>query len=493
MSSGTSHIGSVLDTNRNIESFLDTPPDDSKQYKSYLSSLYRVMNLTTADMLEALVFGVDISVYKRFNRSEKQYKRAEILGVRESTLISDYDGDKKIVKAAIRGHKEGYIIKTVMDLRGCSRMATLAKDDRGLAYISSTSDKCRNKYCFICNRSRSQKFTGRFVRLIEMKFSDFRKYRFYFLTLTLVHNNKVRKGDYLKELKGYVGKLFRSKMFRDQVRPAEGESKIGSIRSYENKVGLNGNHIHVHILLMCDKIGKVAEVEKKIREWWIKKTKVSGEESNQIRLDLIGKGLGSGDWSDFLGSVREVMKYSTKFNDTNAVSNKEVKILGDWMKSSKGKNFKTATGLFSGYQLTSHKSSLDEEIEKEEKVPRYVASTTGLSYKNKKYGRLSLKKKYTKEERAVLKDDIKLVAGSVVELAEVYDDYEMRDILNSNNLRSVQEKIVEIDKHRVESEEWERQAMEAKNKMLQERQDWLMSQKGMERDEHGFYVPIVTK
>lgn len=489
MSSFPPPVGSVLDTNRNIASISSTKKDArtqaDKQYKSYLTSLYRVMNLSTADMIESLAFGCNMRQYRKLNRVEKDRSRAKLLGVTEATLRPRNDHDKELLKAAVKGNPDGYLFRTTMDLRKCSHLVSMARDDEGNEFINGTSDKCRNKYCFICNRAKSQKFTGRFVKLIEEKFSDFDKYRFYFLTLTLVHNSKVRRGDYLAELKGYVGKLFRSKMFKNNIRPPHGHDKIGTIRSYENKVGDNGNHIHVHILIMCDKVGKVKLLEQKIRSWWKTKTLISNHQSNQVRFDLIGKGLASGDWSGFLGSVREVMKYSTKFNDTNKITSRELSTFGDWMKSSKGKNFKNATGLFSGYQLTSHKSKLDDKPDEEledKPLTRYIASATGLKYYSTKKGEINLKKKYDKNSREEMKDSMSIIGGEVYELNEVYDELEMRELLNQKSLMNVAEMALELNQHKEELRQTEEWAVELNKKRMLEM--------GLIIDDDGFITQV---
>lgn len=492
MPSRTRQNGSVLDTNRNIASISSSQMDGfvpaDKQYKSFLLSLYRIMNLNTADMVESLVFATDMRKYKKMNRHEKVSSRAKVLGVSESDILSDDENKMKSLKSTIKLHPDGYLMKTTMDLRGCSRLCSMAKDDDGREFVANTGYKCRNKYCFVCNRARSQKFTGRFVKLITDKFCDFNKYRFYFLTLTLVHNDKVRTGDYLAELKGYVNKLTRSKLWRSNIRPPSGHKEIGTVRSYENKVGRNGNHIHVHMLLMCDKIGRVTGLEKKIREWWRDKTLVSKYQSNQIRLDLIGKGLASGDWSGFLGSVREVMKYSTKFNDTNAVTSREVKILGDWMKSSKGKNFKNATGLFSGYGLTSHKSKLDDKDDEDvadKKLSLYIAQASGLKYHSSKVGSVSLVNKYDAKTRVELKDSVTIVGGDVVELTDVYDDMELKELLNQKSLVKAAALAQEISKVKADNDDWLEGYTTAWHKKLRDKQ-------GVRLDDDGFNVPIET-
>lgn len=441
----TRRKGEFLDTNRNIPTI--SPNSEVHQngrkapaslaYSSFLQSLYKIMNLQLADILESEVFGITMSEYRRMSRVAKTKIRADMLGysVEEFEYVrkSSYKDDRKELKSRINALKYGYIIRTVMSLRVCAQMAIVEVAKEGNRVVS-TSSKCRNKYCYTCNRIKSTKLSRRFEKLLEDEFST-HDYCFYFMTLTLRHNDKIRKGDYLEELKSYQQKLFRSKMFRELCKPPLGRKKNGIIQSFENVISKRGNHIHSHNLIVCKKIDVDDLVaEERIRKWWFKKTMivVDGAElgSDQVNFKEVGS-----DGQDMKGSILETFKYSTKVGDTNRVNSVEKRNLAKWLVDSKGKNFINASGLFRGFELAACKSKLDPEKEERvfnKKAQFKLTKLSGLKYRKKGQAMKLKTKKVGKLERKIIKESVVMDKPINMLSEDVTTVVEMIERLESN-------------------------------------------------------------
>ena len=423
-------ISSNLDTTETFLHFSQGNKAQNPTRSSFIKSLYRVMNLQFADSLEAQLFDVDLSVYRDMNRRQRDYLRAKLIDLKledyEYYKTAENENDRKYFKSKLKASVHYYQIKTIMDLRTCSMIAMV--EDR--IKIVKTSDSCKNKYCYICNRDKSARLSQRFMKLIDTKFSDLDKYRFYFLTLTLRHDRdlEIRDGNYLQELKDYQNKLFRSKMFKSNFQNPVGHDRIGIIQSFENVISDKGYHIHSHILIMSHKLMKsVKFVQEDIKAWWRKKTMVVKDgvdyDTHQLQLKLIGKGISKDNKNDLLGSIRETFKYTTKVSDTNKMTNRQGRLLVDWMNDSKGKNMLNAIGLFRGFKLTSAKSDLDDS--KDIFVPRenglYELDRTGsIKYKSGKED-LNLYKRFSKNDRLKYFEKVKInqLSGSNVDVSEV--------------------------------------------------------------------------
>jgi len=132
-------------------------------------------------------------------------------------------------------------------LRWCSSVS-LVSVDKSYAEVVGTSKKCRNKFCYLCNRAKSKKLSTRLVRAITEDLKDYEGYHFYFLTLTLKHDESTRNYDYLSELKDYQSKLFRSKVWKDIFG-----SDHGVIQAFENSM-VKGMHIHSHNMVFAPRL-----------------------------------------------------------------------------------------------------------------------------------------------------------------------------------------------------------------------------------------------
>ena len=327
---------SVLDTKETFRHFSGETAGSDSNKSAFFKSLYRYLNLRLADVLE-------------------------------STSLGDHEDVYKVIKS----------------LRCCSTVSLVEVDERSNARVITGSKKCRSKFCYICNRQKSKKLTQRLIHAMSDDLSVFDGYRYYFLTLTLKHDEKTRNYDYLSELKDYQNKLFKSKKFR-----AIFSSQNGIIQAFENSM-VKGMHIHSHNMIFAPRLTiPAAEAEQKIRDIWKRLTK----DSVQIRLDLIGKGFGDDD-SKMTKSVIELFKYSTKMSFKKKDSAARNERLAEWVVSSKHKNFINARGIFRGLQLTGHESRLDlpyvpdsYDIEKE----HYLAKTVHLQFNHSHFREYSV-------------------------------------------------------------------------------------------------------
>ena len=346
MSSFPRRIPSVLDNKATFLQFLPKEKGTAKQKNAWFTSLYRYFNLRLATALESTQLGEDESI-------------------------------KKVIAA----------------LRWCSSIS-LVSVDRSEANIISTSKKCRNKFCYLCNRQKSKKLTTRLMKAITEDLGDYTDHYFYFLTLTLKHDSGTRNYDYLSELKDYQNKLFRCKVWKEIFG-----TDNGIIQAFENSM-VKGMHIHSHNMVFAPRIKvPVARAEQMIRDKWLKLTK----DSMVIRLDLVGKGVHDLESEKMRKSVMELFKYSTKMSFKRRDSLYANQRLAEWVISSKGKNFTNARGLFRGLQLTGHKSRLDEKMEPkvlDTSIKHYFEKTTKVRFNH------STRKEYSSEERRVVLDDV---------------------------------------------------------------------------------------
>jgi len=364
---------SVLDTKETFLHFSPKVRGSDEQKNDFFRSLYRVLNLRIADALE-------------------------------STSIANDEDVNKVIRR----------------LRFCSSLSLVEVDDT-LAGVKSVSKKCRSKFCYICNRQKSKKLSHRLIKLLTTELRPFRHYRFYFLTLTLKHDNKTRNYDYLSELKDYQNKLFRSKKFKKLFG-----DEIGIIQAFENSL-VKGYHIHSHNLIMAPRLTTAAKkAEAQIRSIWKRLTK----DSTQVRLDLVCKGLGDDD-TKLMGTIMELFKYSTKmsFKSDNSADRNEK--LAQWVISSKHKNFLNAKGLFRGHELTSYKSKLDDIFDKpgyDLLKDYYFVRTASLKFNH------STRKEYTADERREILKEIYLKRiNSTLNVTGLEEEFENLLLLGFND------------------------------------------------------------
>ena len=335
---------SVLDNKATFRHFLPKERGQQHQKNSWLKSLYRYLNCRLAQALED----------------------------------SSYSEDPTIRTAIIA-------------LRYCSSMSLVSVRDANVKVVG-TSKSCRNKYCYICNRSKSTKLSSRLIRAIVDDLDYIKGYHFYFINFTLRHGDGSRTGDYLSDLKSCQNKLFRSKMWKGFFG-----SDTGMILGYENSIK-DDYHIHCHGLLFAPKLTKpVNDVQAALQAKW---HKISGD-SWSIVLDLIGRGQKDIGSDLMRKKVAEIFKYSTKMSvKTNGT---DPDLLAQWILSSKHRNFTTARGLFRGLQLTGHKSRLDEPVAPFDypgDLSYFFERTSRMSFNHTQF------KFYTKEERRLILKDV---------------------------------------------------------------------------------------
>ena len=250
-------------------------------------------------------------------------------------------------------HKEDETIKKVSkQLACCASHSEVKVHDGDEAHITKTSKKCKSRYCLICSRIESNKNTMKFFdKATSEEHSEFfSPRRFYFLTLTLKHNADIRNDNYLKELRSYITKLTRSKLFRDVFIQSKDKNNFGAIQSIEMTMSADSYHIHSHILICCLPLqDEVSKIEAKIRAAW---SKISGD-SDQVRLDLIKYTPGIVDENDIevtqdklISAVSEVFKYVVKSESLSKMRGDQVDKMAQWIIDTKGKNFINALGYF---------------------------------------------------------------------------------------------------------------------------------------------------
>ncbi|MEM1325938.1 MAG: protein rep [Bacteroidota bacterium] len=293
------------------------------------------------------------------------------------------------------------INKVVRNLRWCSSVA-LVEHDYQSASLFESSKNCKNTHCAICARNRSTKLVNRLLAAIKDKdnadrFDD--KY-FYFLTLTVKHDDKTRTGNYLDEFNKYFNSLVRSKMWKRLFPTAKGQHISGWIHNRECTLCPHGYHIHAHTLICCPRLTKkIKLVQEELRlKWW----KITGDSEFGVRFDLIkfdkskyvssaNSGPSAQSSKVEFGAIREVFKYSVKagqidkIGDGTTEGTQKLNLYAEWILSTKGKNFINCSGLFRGLELTGAKSRYDKEVEKREVVDAHgveyaIGKTSNISF-----------------------------------------------------------------------------------------------------------------
>lgn len=391
---------SVLDTKETfLQKSAKTPENtgsSNQALKTYFKSLYKVRNYRLADALER----------SHFAENEE-------------------------------------VLKVIRNLRFCNSVCVL-ENTEGNIYRMNMS--CKNKFCFLCCRAKSAKLSSRMMALLNDKFQDRAKYHFYFLTLTLQHNDKIRKGLYLKELKSLMNKLFKSKAFTDNFTTDCDKNKIGIVQSFENSISKKGNHIHSHNLIMCNRVtNNINLIQNEIKIKW---KKLSGG-SDQIRLDLVrSKGK---DNNDVLGAVKELFKYTIKTNNSNKISRLEADRIAYWMIKTKGQNMINARGLLRGYGITANKCKYDAKPERNlnDRSKYFLVRPSKLIYNH------SLYKKHSIQERQNVINNVKLIdTPGALDITDVADEIEFAfsGNLKANEIFDLFKKLKE-DKRVYEEEE----------------------------------------
>lgn len=372
---------SVLDTKETLLHFSKVSAGQKGQKNSFIKAHYRYRNLHTSHLLE----------------------------------LSEYvDHDD--------------INRTIRNLRFCRSVAIVEKKKDGSGEISQTSKNCKNPHCAMCARARSTKLANRLLSAIsdkenEKKFAD--KY-FYFLTLTLRHDDNTRNEIYLKEFNDYCNKLFRSKTFQNAFQYSSREKTAGWIKCTECTLTRSGFHIHAHTIVCARRLPqKISYVESALRKAWKKITK----DSEIIRLDLI-KNLRIDQKSQqiqiernaVLRAVKELFKYGTKTTKIHSKDNNKINMLAKWIIATKGQNFVNASGLFRGLEIASAKSKYDTKLEREEANAdsRYFAARLSKILFN-----IPTNKNYNKEDRANRLKNVSLTAikNDFVEITDFINEY----------------------------------------------------------------------
>lgn len=299
--------------------------------------------------------------------------------------------------------------KAVRNLRFCCTMSLVEVGETNS--VVAGSFKCRNKFCHICNRARAMKYGSRLKLLLETEFLN-QDYKFYFVTITM--NSRNRKDDYLKELKSKQAKLIRSKVWSNIF----GEKKeVGMICSYENVIKKNRYHIHSHNLVMCKGLKMGAKkAHGLIRDKWMKLT----GDSYIVHLKLLSS-------DDYVKSIAELFKYSTKLGNLNKFTSKQVEMLSKWVISSKGMNFTNARGLLRGHELTSCKSKLDDNDRESifNSMNDYLLAKTNSLRFNR-----STTRQYSPDDRKEIKENVKLVdIRNYILLDTVYDSDDLHYLM----------------------------------------------------------------
>lgn len=244
------------------------------------------------------------------------------------------------------------IKSVVKQLACCSSHSEVREFENSEAHISKTSKKCKSRYCLICSRIQSNKNTMKFF---EKATSDehqdfFNPRRFYFLTLTVKHDKDTRNDNYLKELRTYITKLTRSKLFKTEFIQGKDKMNFGAIQSIEMTMSADTYHIHSHILICCLPLKRnVADIQTDIRLLW---NKLTGD-SDQVRLDLVKYNpIQINDeeidtsTDKLISAVSEVFKYVVKSESMSKMKDDQIDKMAQWIIDTKGKNFINALGYF---------------------------------------------------------------------------------------------------------------------------------------------------
>lgn len=264
-----------------------------------------------------------------------------------------------------------HIKKVIKGLSCCSSMALIESNGEE-ARLVQTSKKCRRNICPICNRIKSAKYVNRFVSAYNSPVGRelFDKKYFSLITLTLKHNRvDTRNRVYLGELKGYLKRLQRSKLWKKHFPYTKQNPLSGWANCFEVTITKNGFHIHVHILVCAPRYSeKVSKIQEDFSNKW---ETITGDSRgcfiDLIKLDKSSKRAmreGSVECS-FMGAVLEVFKYSVKVGDSKKLAS-NIDDLAQFIIDTKGANMVVAGGFFRGLGLFSKKSIWDEELGGEE-------------------------------------------------------------------------------------------------------------------------------
>ena len=278
---------------------------------------------------------------------------------------------RKLNNCFFKDHKT--IKKIKKALFCCSTISKIEICNNNSAAISRTSQKCRRSSCSRCNQIRSGQYRSRFYKAFLSSENShlFKKKYFYFITLTVKHNTKgCRTEVYLQELKTYVKKLKRSKLWKKHFPYSKKNPVTGFAESYEMTLTPNGYHIHSHIMICTNPIRiKARKLEILLRWKWRKITK----DSTGVRFDMlkIGKkeiqqikaGFPS---SKFNGLIMEVFKYTVKLGNVHKLNKHNTNLFANWLIETKEKNMIVAGGFFRGMQLFGRDSKWDND--KPEKI-----------------------------------------------------------------------------------------------------------------------------
>lgn len=315
---------SVLDTKETLEHFYNVPKGSNHAKNSFVTVSYRYKNLDLSGWLSRTSFFVPDS------QTEKTIKR----------------------------------------LRWCSA-ASIIKQTKDDVKIERSSKTCKSAHCAICARQKSAKISSRLIDAIrDPKHKDIFKDRyFYFLTLTVKHDEETRTGIYMSDFKKEVKKLYRSKFWKTHFPFTKKEPESGWITSYETTISnmKTGYHIHSHILICGPRMKmRAMDFQKEVRNKWQKIT----SDSFQVKFDLVKlRGLkaeiqeseGSGDIQENAvhETVRELIKYGTKAGNFKEWNDEKAEMYGAWVEGTKGANFLNCSGFFRGMGITGNKSDYD--------------------------------------------------------------------------------------------------------------------------------------
>lgn len=375
---------------------------------------------------------------------------------------------EKLEKSIYAEHSD--INKIIRNLRWCNSAAIVEVDQEQSATLHSTSKSCKNPHCSICNRARAAKLSMRLIRAIKDKKNEgvFKNKYFYFLTLTVKHNQETRNGIYLKEFNGYCNKLFRCKLWQKQFGKAGKTYRGGWLHNRECTITPNGYHIHAHALVCGPRLTRpVQEFEKAIREKWLK---VTGD-STGVRFDLI-KGVtaedivkkNEGPSKKLISAIKEVYKYSVKAGPVAKWEDKTAEQYAAWAIATKGKNFINASGIFRGMELTGAKSKYDTKKGVRGFLPEagyMIGRTSTIQFNH------SVKHEFSKRRRTKIVENVylKRVPGDFEDVTDFADRLleTMRIPYNDEELKYHLPLIVDDERqaateieeyHRLETEKW---------------------------------------
>ena len=326
--------------------------------------------------------------------------------------------------------EEIQVNKTIRRLRFCSSVSTIVESNTDVE-IFQTSKSCKSSHCSICLRQRSAKISKRIISALSadenQKLFD-GKY-FYFLTLTVKHDEETRQGIYLKEFKTYTQKLYRSKLWKSYFPYSNKSRQSGWITAYEVTLSEKGGyHIHAHTLICAPKLKiKVNHLQKELSAKWQKLT----TDSFMIRLDLLNlksSELRSDDANkkEVYAAVQELIKYGTKAGSFKNWDKEKSDLYADWIIKTKGANFINASGLFRGLELTGLKSKFDEKQE-QQPVPDgkiFIGKTSQLKFNR------STKICHPQHRQDALKK-IRIINGSgFIDITEFKEEWDFISMVN---------------------------------------------------------------